>query len=813
MMLVNNTGSTIPAIILSLNPGLEIKSLSLGGANTAFKREAHIINISQSIASGDSVECSLVYEGKIDEAYCYLELDAETMQNRSSGYQNSFSFVEPEYLLLTPETNWYPVSGVSYSSSNPEWMHPDFTRFSLEISDPSPLKAISQGTESSNGSAVIFRPDHPMPFISLAMGKYQKLTGTADSIEFQLAFHPGHDYFKDAFPDIKDTIVSIISSRLQDYERRTNLNYPYKRFTIVEVPVQFTSFQHVWAGGFENVQPEIIFLPEKGAGIREANILGNLKNFKRMEGRGEETISEKDLQIRVLNNFCNLFINDQAMPIGKFKKGKVTFTERINRYNMFPMLFSYSSFFTSAELPFFNRILESYLKNTFSEGRGTMMRQMSGTTGDEKANMVLQEKSFAQVLNDPGQTAIIDNVIALKADVLFSAIKARSGKEEFEKFLYAYIDSNQYTVTTFKEFESEINSRFNIDLNAYITEWLNSKELPGFLFGPVVANKVRTDQMVKTMVQFKVSNLENVNGMIKIVFRFGGGGSGQRGGGGGMSFGGGDAGNTVEKFVTLSGNQTKSVCFLLDSEPRAMIISTLTSKNIPMEIINTFRKIEPNRNKIPFEGEVIENDVVNLVQPGEIVMDNEDPGFEIIQPENKGAFVRLLARSDETTDKYAPLVTFRIPENWKLTTNSFFYGKYVRSAYYVRKGEGDRKARWNIPIQTEGYYNVYFYLDLQLLQQNRMAIFARQNRSGGQGGADRGEQRGNEQKVEGQYQFIIHHDGGEETITINLADIEGGWNSLGSFFFNPEKAVIELTNKGEGQMMIADAVKLIKEQE
>lgn len=810
MILKNMNNKAVDEIILTLNPGLTVTNITIGGENVSITREMQIIVIPKSVQPDESIECQISYEGSIDENFCYLEMSSGTMQGLSEYYQKSFSFVQDNYVLLTPETNWYPVSGVSYSTSNPGWIRRDFTFFSLEVKDPYPLEVVSQGEKQSGANTIIFKTENPLPSLTLVIGNYDLAKTRPENVEFQLLYHPDHNYFKTELAEIQDTLSSIIWGRFQDFERRINLNYPYKHLKIVEVPVQFISFQHVWAGSYENVQPEIILIPEMGAGIRQANIRGNISNAKRFSRRAEQGLSDKDYQMMALNNFTNLFLNEQIAQFFNPNQRNVNLTDRTNRYYIFPQFFNFTNFITSPELPIFNRVLEAYLKSTFSDNRAFMARQITGISGDERANMALQNKSFALLLNDPDQSPIINNVIRLKGDILFSNIKATAGKEDFEEFLYQYLEDNKYKVTYFKDFESELNNRFSVNLSNFIEEWLNSKELPGFLFSKVEAENVRAEDMVKTMVQFKVSNLENVPGMLKIVFRLGG--FGGRGGFGGGGFGGVRmmADNAIEKFVYLEGNQTKEISYLLDSPPRAMTINTMTSKNIPMEINNIFRRMNLNQGKLPFEGEIVVENKVDLIMPGEIVVDNEDPGFELIQPHNIGLFVRLVEKNmEEEEETYSGMMRRRIPENWTLTTNSTFFGKYIRSAYYVRKGDGNRIARWNLPVEEKGYYDVFFYLEQQQITQ--MRGFPGSRPGGGRGQESAGGRETQQQRDAGQYHFIIYHSEGQEELTVNINDIEGGWNNIGSFPFSKGTAIIELSNKGTGQMVIADAVKLVKE--
>ncbi len=792
----NTTEASREKILLSLNPGLEVLGITNNGQQVDFFRDHHLLFIQpeKPLAPGQSASFSISYEGNINEAVCYLDMDIESRQDLTKYYQNRYAFLSPDYLMLTPETNWYPTGGVTYSNSNPGWLHQDFTDFTLDVRSSYDLMPVSQGVEEKLPEGVRFTPENSLPFLSLLMGNYEKKSLMADSVEFIVLFHPDHDYFVDVFPELKDTLSEIISERLQDYERKINLRYPYKRFTIVEVPVQYASFQHVWSGGFESVQPEMVLIPEMGAGLREANFAGTIDRMERRSKRGGPGLTKMDYEVRALNNFAGLFANEQGRGSFNYRRGQMQTEERANPYYIFPNFYNYVNYIAAEDLPIFNRVLESYLKSTFADMRTSWMRQFSGISEDEKANMALQEKSFSELLSDPEKVQIIDNVIKLKGEFLFSSIKATAGKEDFETFLYAYLEGHKFNVVPFSDFANEIDQRFNIDLQKFIDDWFQSKALPGFIFSPVTAENVRTQEMMKTMVEFKVSNLEPVPGIVKINFRIGGGGRGSDRGG----FGGPGEDNTIEKLIFLEGNQNKEISYLLDQAPRAMTIQTLTSKNIPLELINTFRTIEDNNKKVPFEGEVIVDDPVDLILPNEIIVDNEDPEFTFMQPESEGFFAKLLSKNKEEEQRYQGYRTWRIPVNWTLTTNSKFFGRYVRSAYYTRQGAGDRKAIWNVPIPESGYYEVYFYMESQ--QAGGRGFVMKQGDRGGTGDA-------------GKYQFIINHDDGQGTPLLDLNDISGGWNSLGSFYFSPDTAVIELTNLGDGRQVIADAVKLVKQDE
>jgi hypothetical protein len=74
----------------------------------------------------------------IDENYCYPDQPSDV---RKSPYRIEMlnvnkrqAFLTEDYVLLTPETHWYPVPGLNYYPSNPARIKVDFTMFELKVS-------------------------------------------------------------------------------------------------------------------------------------------------------------------------------------------------------------------------------------------------------------------------------------------------------------------------------------------------------------------------------------------------------------------------------------------------------------------------------------------------------------------------------------------------------------------------------------------------------------------------------------------------------------------------------------------------------
>lgn len=785
LTLLNDTKQPLKKLIISLNAGLEISSLKVNGIETPFLREMHLAIISEnvSIEPDEQAKVELTYSGKINEALCYLDIDEETIQEKYGKFvvnvDKRYAFITPDYLLLTPEANWYPKAGVTYSSESVSWYQPQFIKFSLDVKTQPGLTAVSQGTvnEVSEGEFK-FVNDHQLTQLTLAIGKYKQKEIEGKDIKFGIWYLEGHDFFSDSFKEIKDTISSVINERFEDFERTYNLNYSASRFSLVEVPAQFKSFERNWKSSQEYIQPEQVLIPEKGFMIREVDFENQKKNMQRWR-RGDNNMTPFDLELRVFEDFIRSFTNEQQRNF-QGGPGGMNSTTSLNPYFIFPMLYNFQNNIQSDKWPITNRIFEAYLKNRVTDMRSIFMSNIQGQSLDERANIALQDSTFEEILADPNQKAIIDNVIKLKGDVLFSMIEWKAGQEEFQDFLRKILTEYMFKNITFEEFDQKISEQFGIELTPMMDDWFKAKTLPGYLFSPVTAVKVKSEDKMSTMIKLKVTNFSDTEGLVKLSFRLGGGGPG-RGGPGGND-------EMINKLVYLESHQTKDLSYLLDVDPRMIIINTMTSKNIPQTMMEFFRDIEEDTKAIPLESETVTDIPVQMTLPNEIIVDNEDPEFTFTKSENVSLLEKWIIKEKESTSKYSGMNYWRPPTDWTAVTNSDFYGEYVRSAYYIKGGEGDLKAQWHVPIKKGGYYDVYYHF-------YKGRGFGR--------GRDRGEEKG-------EYHFTVYADDGKEEAALESQNADEGWNNLGSYYFSSDTALIELTNKSQLRMIFADAVKLVE---
>ncbi|MFV0377694.1 MAG: hypothetical protein ACK5JD_10390 [Mangrovibacterium sp.] len=785
LLKVRNAGSEpIGKVIFSLNPGLKITEVKVNGQGQDFEQTLGIVELKgYHLDAGEGANIEFSYAGTINEAAAFLDIDDET---REEAFQNfmyqidkRYAFLNDDYVLLTRENAWYPVPGAGYGTTNSQWLARQFSRYKLEVTTRPGLTVISQGKAEQDGESFRFESDNANSQISLVIGDYDKIEKNIDGLDFNIYTKKGHDYFSGFFEDIKDTIPSLVLESLQDFERSLDMYYPFERISLVEVPVQYYSYDRILSGTREQMQPEMVLYAEKGVLVDEADFNGRFEGRWGFGGRNQQQeMTPEEKKVQVLKNFLASFTSESGRPNFSRSGGQMQVEEKSNTYFMFPLFYNYAYYIGSDQWPVTDRVFEGYKKSELNSQTNGWIRDMQGTSENEKANMALLSHSLEELLNDPEQIQIIDNVIQLKGTSLFSIIKRKAGDEAFEDFLFDYLNRIKFGNASIEGFNEEVNQRFGIDLIPYMQGWFSSKALPAFLVGNVSAVNVLDEDQLKTMVKFKISNTEPVEGIVSVEFRTGGGfGPGSRN----------SSTDNITKLIHLDGNQTKEVSFLLAGTPRGGTINTLVSRNLPSEIRLPLDDIEEDKKAVPFEGETVVEVPVRIAEDNEIILDNEDPGFVISENKETSLLKKLLTKEDATTEKYSGMNNWQPPRNWTLTTNSSFYGAYIRSAYYIRSGSGDQKAVWNVPVSEAGFYDVYAY------------VTKMQRRGPGRNDNP------------GEYHFTIHHDDGEETALVDMKSADEGWNHLGAFYFSPDTAVVDLTNENTGRVVIADAIKLVKQ--
>ncbi|HLN55526.1 MAG TPA: hypothetical protein VK207_06025 [Bacteroidales bacterium] len=807
----NTYPDVIESYIFSLNPDLKVISAKTLSENSSFTSTNHVIEIKpwKPLQPGGTDTVMIEYEGGINEPFCYPDYSDNIKENpyriAMVNISKRQAFLTPGYVLLTPDTHWYPVASLNYYPSNPARLKIDFSEYTLKVKNEPGLTAISQGHRVDSAGYSVFSPGNPVPGITLAIGNYTSDTLKVDSVEYFTYYFPGHDYYKKDLREINDTLGRMVSGIMRELETNFSTPFPFKTLSLVEVPVQFYSYPRQNTQTRAEVQPSMVLLPEKLSTLRNAGFAKRFQQQKKQMARNNQVITDKELQVRIFNSFIrNTFISGEDF---RFVNGRAV-NEPV-RYRLGPSFYFFKNNFYSSDYPVINAVFESHLQKVARPDQGFSMSD--ALTENDRANLILKDVSFSDLLRKNPLGDTIRTVVTIKGDWLFNLLRSRAGTEQFNEWFRKYLNDYKFKKVDLKSFDEDVNNKFGFGFYPLLENWFNGKDQPGFIVNDLRSSEIVINDRSRYQVTFAISNPEPVAGLFNVSFRSSQGPQtsisyGERGGFTVATQGRGMETPDISKIVYLGAMEAKKVGVLLDYQPRAMTINTLYSRNIPGQINMPINDIIKAKSYVkPFEGEELLSSMPRTNDPSELIVDNEDPGFDSGEKSDQGPLKKLFHINKRAAREYETIRYFYVPETWQPIVQSNYYGKYILSAVYTRPTKtAERVITWSAPIDKPGYYDIYTYVGKSL---DNVTI-----RRGGPEGMPPPPGSTGEESPYRDMHYRIYHDQGVEEITIDYDNAEGGWNNMGRYYISGDTAKIELTSQSQGKVVIGDAVKWVKQE-
>lgn len=775
-------------LVLALNPGLVVNSISANNEQSNFKQEGHLLTIKTDNISSSPFMLQIIYEGSIKDEVMYPEIEDEiwNAERRTDPLLASkqYSFVLPNYVVLTREANWYPVV-----ASQAYWTQYPFTKMNLKVKTNPQLKVITQGLRDSiSDGTYAFEPEHALNAHSLVIGDYEHHSLVIDSVEFNLYHHKEHNFYKECFTEVTDTVPLIIKTIKDDFERKLGLTYPYKRFSLVESSINLHSYMRNWSLATENNMPEMVLFAENGGGVWQNDLPSQKGRIERRSKRSNEEVTEKEQQVDLLKSYLgDNFISPSRFFFGRRQESERS-VENWGRYQIFPNYFSYSTNVVEDGYPLLTIALENYYHQRLSEAR---RRGLGGLSSNDEVILKLRQNSLQELINKEDVNSL-GNVFASKGNQLFSNLKVNMQQSNFDKELDHLLIGKRFNNLLLDDFTADISALANLEFNNVYNNWLNEASQAAFMFGSVDVHEVKEGNRIRYFVKIPLVNNGTSDGIIGFTIREGA----PRGRGGRFRSrfdAGAEQQDNVQSYLIKAG-ETSEIGFLLDQEPREILVNTYLASNIPSSQTLSINKVIRDKRKVEFfEGQQASNAKISYKEAFEIIVDNEDEGFSIVNTGESRTvkdWWASMQNEEEESDTYGMIQFWNPPVKWKPVAGDQFFGEYLKSAYYKRKGSGEGYLTWTANIENTGAYEVQAFVPNVNFR--------------------RGRGRGRSNDKDKEYTFKVYHDDGEDEVKILVNRNNAGWIYLGNFYFSEGNAQVKLFDISNTEYVIGDAIKWTK---
>ena len=767
-VLVYNPSGEKPTVLLYLNPFLQIAEISSGDLPLKFQRENQVVVIDKSISPEEELSLTIRYGGAIDGTICNLDIPDSIyykrvkymedytpmmkLRDRFFWFGKQFAFLSPSFTLLHPECLWYPVSRAPMNLSNPAMTVQDYTRYTLHVKEH-PLIPVSQGTPTRDGEGTLFSSRYALPGISLAMGDYVHKRALADSTWLEMYYLRGHDFFFDGFNPSPERLKEIARLSKEQEERWIGYAYPFDRFIMVETPYSFHSFVHEWKGAGEYLQPEILFFPEKGRFNFDA---GRFRSFT--EQRSRTNLPDEMVEEYFLPSFLH------AASIGK----------EYNRGNAYA---HFMGEIVSDTYPGFNMVLRNLLDSRIVgvDGTNAIRSKLHQDICTYSMSDYLVSHSLREALWDSTLSlSEKQHALWIKSEQLLMELSVLFSKERVQEFIRDYKTRNLFTLSDVAQFAREFDAEFNYSLTDKLTAWYAQKGVPAFLVKNITLERVHEEEGL--VMNVDVFNQSDIDGVVSLLRHEG------RGNYSSLAHSIGWR-NYFSRSYLIKARESKRIRLITYGLTTRVVVNTHFSLNRPQGYE------EYPLGHLPYTTAstvgIFDIDSTDFFpREGEIVVDNEDPGFRLIAPKQRSR----LFKQRGNPNSILPIKT-----GWIQVVTKDSYGGVSRSGHFKAAHQGEYKAIWETEIKTPGYYDLFFHHQKMQLVNNFSTLHPGTR-----------------------FYYTVTHAEGNTTLVVDIDQETTGWVPLGKFYMSAGKAEIILDDRGGDishefftPLTIADAVKWV----
>ena len=446
--------------------------------------------------------------------------------------------------------------------------------------------------------------------------------------------------------------------------------------------------------------------------------------------------------------------------------------------NVFPDFYPFTNMVASESDPLLDTALDLYFYS-----KAPVFNHVD--TKYEQVGALMGGKSPGEALADPRLRTCGPEILGCASETLFYRLASEVGERKLDAFLTDFLDRNRGRSVPADSLYAAYRSAFGSGMEDAVRDMLSGSGLPACIVTNARVYEVPGTDGPWFNVRFTAHNPNTAVGTFAATVQLESEGRGD--------YLRGDYFTqppSFTRYFTLPGGAAKEVGFIVDKAfYRSLRVQTLLSENRPNSYSVAIGPAQAGPDYQPLEGSRTLDAPPAYVGPGEVIVDDDDPGFEIVSGAKRGLLLRLLRPGGEHHNEITEWSWWvKPPRNWRTVVDGRFYGLVRKTGQVIKAGKGDRRIRWSAEIPESGQYAVYFHTpDAKkgfMLPYGR--TFAKD------------------------FHFFVRTAGGMEERTVEMQDTNEGWVPLGTHELAAGTAVVELTDATKGEGVYGDAVKWVK---
>ena len=769
-------------LVFSFNPGLAVTQVRLGNTEVPFLHNDGLLVVEPppGLARDAETTLALVASGVPDPDFAYLDSAVdwrrESSRNGILWLGTAAGLFGKRYVALMPALRWLPVPGPNLDGAS----RGHFPTADLTVTVPDGWLVAGPGRRHRrDDGSYRFAPEAPVPEIGLFASRFERHAIGVAGVELELLLHPDHQRVLRHFANVGD----LIESRLQGIfaaAAEMGIPYPYDGHSVVEVP----TYLRIYGGGSRldtaMALPGVLLLREHGFPYSDMGRLdpptgsfpGAAEAFRiqRLETLFSTFIDPGSASRALARNLVGF----QVVADGPGAQALDYVCEELGNEVFNPTSFHvinptlYTAHDSSADAGFGSTVTQMVrgLRGRFQgdDRRGFAIGQYQPPSMWERAAATsLVEFDFE---SNPGQAI---RAFGLRTRAAVLSIFDGLGRNRTAAFLAELRRRHAGGTFDAADFDAAA-SAIGVDLSGLIGDWLNETALPGFMASRARVVRLADDGQGRPRygTTLHVRNGEPVAGLVRVSH-------------GRFSGSPGDP-------IRIPGNMAVEVGLVTPRPPEQLWLEPYLALNrLPVRIELAEAEASGAADREPLVGSrpsawapAVEG----------IVIDDLDPGFSV---EHRADATRRrigTARVDpgrrRELDQGLPVATQRAGE-WSRATLATGWGKYRHTVAGSIPGDGSAVAIFTADLPEAGLWRLEYHVP--------------DPHGPGLWGPSYGSL--------GTLAMTVIADSREVEVAYDGASADVGWNEIDEFEFISTRVRLEVSNRTDGEMVIADAIRWV----
>ena len=772
----------LTTLVFSFNPGLVVSEVRLGNAETRFVHNDGLLVVEPplGLAKGSEATLALVASGIPEANFAYLDSAVdwrrESSRNGILWLGTAGGIFGKHYVALMPALRWLPVAGPNLDGVS----HGHFPTVDLSVRAPAGWLVAGPGRRHRREDGTFrFRPAAPVPEVGLFASRFERHAIDVAGVELELLVHADHQRNVRHFADVGDLIEPRLQGIFEEVAEM-GIPYPYDGFSVVEVP----TYLRIYGGGSRldtaMALPGVLLLREHGFPYSDFGRLdsrpmgrfpGDAEAFKfgQLEILFNSSFDPGSAALALARNLVGFQIaadgpGAEALDYVCEELGKVVFGT--TGYRPGPPTI-YTAHNSSADAGFGSTVAQ-------------MVRGLRGQLqGENRRGFVMDLYLVPSMWERAAGTSLVEldldrnpgeaiRAFGLRAQAAAFSIFDALGRSGTADFLAELRRGHAGSTFDARDFNAAADA-IGVDLPGLIGDWLHETELPGFMASRARVVRIADDGdgRPRYETRFHVRNGEPVPGLVRVSH--------------GRPFL-----ETPGDPIRIAGNTAVEVGMVTPRPPERLWLEPYLALNRQRVRIELTEETPDDSNREPLLGSQPSSWAPALEG---IVVDDLDPGFSVeeradgIRRRIGAALVDLGRQRDY--DQGLPVTTQRAGE-WSRATIATGWGKYRHTVAGSIPGDGSAVAIFAAELPEPGRWRLEYHVPnpgLGLWGRSYGAL--------------------------GTLAMTLIADGREGEIAFDGASADIGWNEIGEFEFVSTNVRLEVSNRTDGEMVIADAIRWV----